>query len=73
MNGERCAHGAASSGEGHSPKTSGTRSELSDGSSPYPLEGCEWIVRVASWLAHPMRNGRDVLVKRLGTSERKTE
>ena len=71
--GERCAHGATSSSGELSPKTSGTRSEHGDEPSPYPLEGCERIVRVTSWLAHPMRNGRDVLVTRLGTSERKAE
>lgn len=64
-NGGRCFHGAISPSVELSPMTSGTRSGLSDGRYPY-LEGCEWVVKIAPWLAHPARNGRGVLIKRLG-------
>lgn len=66
MNDERCAHGTFSSEGKPPPRASGTRSELSDGLVPCPLEGYELFVNRFSRLAHLTRNDRDVLAKRLG-------
>ena len=68
MNG-RCAHGGSSSDGELSPKTSGTRSELSDGPFPCPLEGCELVTSWLSGPAHLTREDRDVLVERLGMGD----
>ena len=53
MNGGRCDHGAVSSSGEFSPKTSGTRSELSDRLSSRLLKRCELIAGVASWIGSP--------------------
>jgi hypothetical protein len=52
MNGERCAHCAVSPDGELSPKTSGTRSELSE---PFacPLEGCESVTSVTQQVGSP--------------------
>ena len=60
-----CDHDAVSSSGELSPKTSGTRSELSDRLSSRLLKGCERITGVASWVgsheAHrPGRSGWEV-------------
>jgi len=52
MNGGRCVHVTVSSNGELSPKTSGTRSEPSDGLSPRPLEDCELIAGVP-WVDSP--------------------
>ena len=65
MNGGRYAHGALSCDGELSPKTSGTRSELSDGEFPYLLEGCELAASSVSWAVSPntrrsRRSGKEV-------------
>lgn len=46
MNGGKCTHGAVSSSGELFPKTSGTRSELGNGSFSRPLEGREFSTSV---------------------------
>ena len=53
MNGGRCAHGALSSDGELSPRTSGTRSELSDGEFPCLLGDCELVAGAALWVVSP--------------------
>jgi len=53
MNGGRCAHGALSSDIELSPKTSGMRSELSEGESPCLLGGYESVAGLGSWMVSP--------------------
>lgn len=71
MNGGRCAHGALSSDGELSPKTSGTRSELSEGKFPCLLEGCELVTSAASWVGsphtrRPRRSGEEFGHERMG-------